>query len=147
MTIGRRLETSDHVRALLGGVHRVAVLGIKTEKQASAPAFYVPEYLVKAGLDVVPVPVYFPEVTKILGREVYRTVAAVPPPRLDLVDVFRRPEDLMQHLPDLLVARPKAVWLQSGIRHKEFGDLLMAAGIDVVEDRCLMVEHQSLLGP
>jgi uncharacterized protein len=141
---GRRLQTDDDLRALLSELRRVAVLGIKTETQATAPAFRIPEYLVAAGFDVVPVPVYFADVKTILGREVYRTLAAVPPPKLDLVDVFRRPEDLMPHLADVLVARPKAVWLQSGIVHREFTGLLLTAGIDVVEDRCIMVEHRRL---
>ena len=120
---------------------RVAVLGIKTEAQAAQPAYYVPAYLAAAGLEVIPVPVYYPEVTRILGRPVYRQLAAVPGP-IDIVEVFRRPEDLPPHLPDLLAARPHAVWLQSGIVHEQVAAQLSAAGILVVQDRCLMVEHR-----
>ncbi len=131
----------EQVAKLVRAARRVAVLGIKTEAQAAQPAYYVPAYLAAAGIEVIPVPVYYPEVTRILGRPVYRQVAAVPGP-IDIVEVFRRPEDLPPHVPDLLAARPHAVWLQSGIRHEQVAAQLTAAGILVVQDRCLMVEHR-----
>lgn len=126
---------------LLANVRRVAVLGIKTEAQADQPAFYVPEYLVRAGLEVIPVPVYYPDAKQILGRPVYRRLVDIAG-EIDLVDVFRRPEDLMPHLEDILAKRPKIVWLQLGIRHAEFARQLEAQGITVVQDRCLMVDHR-----
>lgn len=126
---------------LLAKVRRVAVLGMKTEAQRSEPAFYVPAYLAAAGLEVIPVPVYYPGVTEILERKVYRRLVDVPG-EIDLVDVFRRPADLLPHLPDILEKRPAAVWLQSGIRHDEFARLLSEQGISVVQDRCLMIEHR-----
>jgi predicted CoA-binding protein len=138
----RELESDEDIAALLRGTRRVAVLGIKTEEEASQPAFYVARYLADAGVLVVPVPVYYPEVRRILGQEVHRTVAAVPPPPLDLVDVFRRSRDVAGHLPDLLAARPRAVWLQLGIRDDAVASELVRAGIFVVQDRCLMVEHR-----
>ena len=139
------IDDDAGIRELLKRTRRVAVLGIKTEAQRGQPAFYVPEYLVNAGLEVIPVPVYFPEVTEILGRKVYRTLVEVPG-ELDLVDVFRRPQDLEGHLEDLLAKRPRAVWLQSGISHDAFAARLASAGIQVVQDRCLMVEHRRLAG-
>jgi uncharacterized protein len=131
----------DAITALLAATRRVAVLGIKTEAQAAQPAFYVAKYLVDAGFDVVPVPVYFPDVTTILGRPVHRRVADVAPP-VEMVNVFRRARDLSPHEADLLAARPKSVWLQQGIRDDAFAERLAAAGITVVQDRCLLVEHQ-----
>jgi len=119
------------------------VLGIKTEAQRDQPAFYVPEYMARAGYDIVPVPVYFLEVTRILGRPVYRTVAAVPG-ALDMVNVFRRPRDIPPHVDDILAARPRVVWLQLGIRHDQAAETLAKAGIQVVQDRCLLVEHRRL---
>jgi len=138
----RELVSDEEIAALLRSVRRVAVLGIKTEEQASQPAYYVPRYLSDAGLDVVPVPVYYPDVKTILGREVYRTVTAIPPPTVDLVDVFRRSADVKAHLPDLLAARPKAVWLQLGIQDDAVAAELVRSGIHVVQDRCLMVDHR-----
>lgn len=142
-TPGRELTTDADLRTLLRPALRVAVLGIKTEAQSGQAAFYVPSYLASAGVDVVPVPVYYPEVETILGRPVFRTVASVPG-RIDIVDVFRRPSDLMAHLDDIVAAKPRVVWLQTGIRHAEFCDALRRVGIDVVQDRCLMVDHRNL---
>lgn len=138
---GRILTDDAEVAQVAREASRVAVLGIKTEKQAGQPAFYVPEYLHGAGVEIVPVPVYYPEVTEILGKKVFRKVADIPG-ALDLVDVFRRPDDLEDHLDDLIAKRPKVVWLQSGIHHPGFAARLADAGIDVVQDRCLMVEHR-----
>jgi predicted CoA-binding protein len=134
------IDDADAIGELLEATRRIAVLGIKPEHRAEAPAFYVPSYLVDMGFDVVPVPVYYPEVTTILGRPIYRTVAAIPPPPVDMVNVFRRSKDLMPHLADLLAARPRSVWLQQGIRDDDFAERLAEAGIKVVQDRCLMVE-------
>lgn len=130
---------------MLAGVRRIAVLGIKTESQRGQPAIDVPRYLERAGLQIVPVPVYYPDVETILGQPVFRHLADIPGD-LDVVDVFRRPKDLPAHLDDLLAKRPGAVWLQSGIRNDAFAEALLAAGIDVVQDRCLMVEHARLQG-
>ena len=141
MASPHRLESEEAIRDLVKRIRRVAVLGIKTEAQSDQPAFYVPEYLASVGLEVVPVPVYYPEVKEILGRPVYRRLVDVPG-ELDLVDVFRRPTDLEGHLDDILAKKPKAVWLQAGIRNDAVADRLAAAGIDVVQDRCLMVDHR-----
>ena len=135
------IDDADSITKLLEGTRRIAVLGIKTEAQADQPAFYVPKFLVEMGYDVVPVPVYYPDVTTILGRQVYRKIADVPvPPPIDMVNVFRRSKDLAPHLDDLLAAKPRSVWLQQQIRDDAFADKLAEAGITVVQDRCLMVE-------
>lgn len=125
---------------LLRETRRVAVLGIKTERQAGQPAFYVPEYLHRVGFEVIPVPVYYPEVTEILGKPVYRRVADIPG-KVDMVVVFRRPQDVPPHLDDLLEAAPASVWMQQGIRHDATARALAEAGVKVVQDRCIMVEH------
>jgi uncharacterized protein len=136
-----RLETDAEIAALLKRTRRIAVLGIKTEAQAGQPSFDVPRYLDAAGFEVVPVPVYYPEAKEILGKKVYRRLQDIPGD-IDMVDVFRRPTDLDQHLADILAKKPKSVWLQLGIRNDAFADKLAAAGIDVVQDRCLMVEDR-----
>ena len=131
------------IKQLLHETKRIAVLGIRSEKVAHTPAHYVADYLARAGLDVVPVPVYEPDVTQILGKKVYRRLVDVPG-SIDLVDVFRMPFDIPGHLPDILAAKPKAVWFQSGIRNDEAALELARAGIKVVQDRCLMVDHRNL---
>lgn len=134
------LTRAEPIRELLAETRRIAVLGIKTEAQSSQPAFYVPSYLASAGFDLIPVPVYYPEVTRILGQKVYRTLAEIPG-EVDLVDVFRRSQAVPKHLDDLLAKKPKAVWFQSGIRNDEVAFALAKAGIKVVQNRCLMVDH------
>ena len=136
------IEDDADVERVLKNTRRIAVLGIKTDP--SQPAHYVPAYAQKAGMEVVPVPVYYPEATEILGEKVYRKVADVPG-EVDLVNVFRRPSDIAQHLDDIIAKRPKAVWFQLGIRNDEAAERLARQGIDVIQDRCLMVEMKSLL--
>lgn len=141
--MARLLESDEEIRGLLQRVRRIAVLGIKTEAQRGQPAIDVPRVMERAGYEIVPVPVYYPEVTEILRQPVFRRLADVPGP-IDLVNVFRRPQDLMPHLDDILAAKPGAVWLQLGIAHDEFARRLVDAGIDVVQDRCIKVEHARL---
>ena len=137
------VTTPDDVAQIVRESTRIAVLGIKTEAQRDQPAFYVPEYMARAGYDIVPVPVYYPEATEILGRLVFRTVSAVPAP-VEMVNVFRRPRDIPPHVQDILAAQPRVVWLQLGIRHDEAAETWAKAGIQVVQDRCLLVEHRRL---
>ncbi|HET8655198.1 MAG TPA: CoA-binding protein [Longimicrobiaceae bacterium] len=134
------------VADVLRDAHRVAVVGIKTEQQAGQPAYYVPEYLQDAGYEIVPVPVYYPDATEILGEPVYRSVAAIPG-HVDLAVLFRRSADVPAHVDDLIAAHPDAVWMQLGIRNEEAARRLAEAGIRVVQDRCTMVEHRRLRLP
>jgi uncharacterized protein len=128
------VDSPEGIEAILRECRRIAVLGIKTEAQRDRPAFYVPEYMARAGYDIVPVPVYFPDATEIMGRPVYRKLADVPQP-VDMVNVFRRSHDIPQHVPDILAAHPKAVWIQTGIRNDAVAEALARAGIKVVQDR------------
>jgi uncharacterized protein len=137
------IDSDAELAAILADTKRIAVLGIKTEAQAGLPAFYVPEYMAEAGYEIVPVPVYYPDVDEILGEPVYRKLAEIPEP-VDMVNVFRRPRDIPPHLSDLLAAQPRVVWMQLGISHDEVAEALARAGIKVVQDRCLMVDHRRL---
>ena len=135
----RLIESTDEMRALLRQSRRIAVLGIKPETRSSQPAYFVAEYAKEAGYEVIPVPVYYPEVTEILGRPVYRRLADVPGD-IDIVNVFRRPEHVLPHVDDIIAKGTRAVWMQLGIRNDEAAERLARAGIDVVQDRCLKVE-------
>lgn len=137
------VESEAAIRAILTTCTSIAVIGIKTEAQADQAAYYVPKYMQAAGYDVIPVPVYYPEATEILGRKVVRTLADIPGP-VDLVNVFRRPSDVPGHVGDILAKKPRAVWLQLGIRNDEAALQLARAGIQVVQDRCIMVDHRAL---
>jgi predicted CoA-binding protein len=132
------VDDQEGITAILDRTRTVAVLGIKT-RETGAPAYYVPEYAQRSGMRVIPVPVYFPEVTEILGEKVFRSVAGIGEP-IDMVNVFRRPQDIAPHLDDILAAKPSSVWFQLGIRNEAAAEVLARAGIDVVQDRCLLVE-------
>ena len=138
------LTTDDQIRELLKNTKTIAVLGIKPESHAGQPAFYVSKYMADAGYDIIPVPVYYPEVTEILGRPVYRDLNYIPG-EIDLLNVFRRSEDIPRHMLEILSKKPKAVWFQLGIRNDDVAERLAEAGIKVVQDLCLMVEHRALL--
>jgi predicted CoA-binding protein len=131
------IDSHAGIRRVIGSTNRIAVLGIKLGDHR--PAFFVPEYAQHAGYEIVPVPVYYPEVTEMLGETVYRTVSAIPG-EIDMVNVFRRAEDIPAHLDDIIAKRPKSVWFQLGIVNDEAAERLAREGIDVVQDRCLLVE-------
>jgi predicted CoA-binding protein len=137
------IDDDAAIADLLRRTRRIAVLGIKTANDAGQPAYYVPQYAQRAGCEIVPVPVYYPEVREILGQPVYRAVADIPEP-VDMVNVFRRPKDIPAHVDDIIEAKPASVWFQLGIRNDAAAERLAKAGIDVVQDRCLLVELQRI---
>jgi predicted CoA-binding protein len=134
------VDDDREIGRMLEETRRIAVLGIKTEAQRGQPAIEIPRYMAQHGYEVIPVPVYYPEVREILGKPVYRAVADVPGP-VDMVNVFRRSADVPPHVDDIVAARPRFVWMQSGIWNDAAAERLARAGIKVVQDRCLMVEH------
>jgi predicted CoA-binding protein len=133
------IESTDEMRAVLRASRRIAVLGIKPESRRDQPAHFVAAYTQEAGFEVIPVPVYYPDVTEILGQPVYRRLVDVPGD-IDIVNVFRRPEHVPPHVDDIIAKRPRVVWMQLGIRNDEAAEALARAGIDVIQDRCLKVE-------
>jgi predicted CoA-binding protein len=134
------IEDTPGIQELIRQTKTIAVLGIKPESHANLPAHYVPAHMAAAGYDVIPVPVYYPEVTEILGRKVFRKLTAIGR-SIDMVNVFRRPKDIPQHVDEIIAAKPKSVWFQLGIRNDDAARKLAEAGIKVVQDRCLMVEQ------
>jgi predicted CoA-binding protein len=131
------IESPAQIRQLLENTHRIAVLGIKPD--ADQPAYYVPEYAERAGYEIVPVPVYYKELTEMMGKKVYRKLADIPG-AVDMINVFRRPSDIPPHVDDIIAKKPTSVWFQLGIRNDEAAERLARAGIDVVQDHCLLVE-------
>jgi predicted CoA-binding protein len=131
------LDKPEQIKRLLENTHRIAVLGIKPNPDA--PAYYVPEYAQHAGYEIVPVPVYYNDLTEMQGEKVYRKLTDIPGD-IDMVNVFRRPPHIPQHVDDIIAKRPKSVWFQLGIRNDEAAERLARAGIDVVQDHCLLVE-------
>jgi uncharacterized protein len=119
----------------------IAVVGMsKNEEKA---AHYVPKYLIEHGYNVIPVN---PTITtEVLGRKVYSTIADVPE-TIDIVDVFRRSEDVTAVIDDAIKKKDeiKVIWMQSGIYNEEAEKKAKENGIDVVYNRCMMAEHKRL---
>jgi predicted CoA-binding protein len=138
----RIIDDDAGIARLLRDTRRIAVLGIKTP-ETREPAYYVPAYAQRSGYEIVPVPVYFPDVTSILDQPVYRSVAAIPGP-VDMVNVFRRAKNIPAHLDDIIAKKPRSVWFQLGIRDDASAERLAREGIEVVQDRCLLVELQGI---
>jgi uncharacterized protein len=132
------LESTADALRVLERVKRVAVIGIKPE-MVGGPAFYVPERMQQSGYEIIPVPVYYPDIREILGAPIHRSLATISPP-VDMVQIFRRPNDVPRHLDEILAHKPSVVWMQLGIRHADVAEQLARAGIDVIQDRCVKVE-------
>jgi predicted CoA-binding protein len=138
----RLVETRTDTARILVRVRRIAVIGIKPE-HIGGPAFEVPARLQRAGYTVIPVPVYHPQVTSILGEPVHRSLTTVEHP-IDMALIFRRSADVPKHLDELLAVRPRVVWMQLGIRHDAVAETLARAGIEVVQDRCAKIELEHM---
>jgi len=134
------IEDTNGIQDVIRDTRIIAVLGIKPESHADQPAHYVPAHMAAAGYEIIPIPVYYPEVTQILGRKVFRKLTEIGRP-IDMVNVFRRSNDIPPHVDDIIAAKPKSVWFQLGIRNDDAARRLAEAGIKVVQDRCLMVEE------
>lgn len=117
---------------------RIAVVGMRE----SGPAGSVPRYMQAAGYEIIPVN---PDFGEVLGIPALDNLDDLDQP-VDIVNLFRRSEDVPMHLGEILRAKPKYVWMQSGIRNDTFAQELTEAGIGVVQDRCLRTEHRRLFG-
>jgi predicted CoA-binding protein len=137
------IQDTNSMIELIRGTKSIAVLGIKPESHGDQAAHYVPAHMQAAGYEVIPVPVYYPTVTTILGKPVFRKLTDIGRP-VDMINVFRRPQDIDQHIDDIIAAKPKSVWFQLGIRNDAAAQKFAEAGIKVVQDRCLMVEEGRL---
>lgn len=138
------ITTREGFKEILENTKTIAVLGIKPESRAMQAAYYVPKYMQDTGHKIIPVPTYYPEITEIMGEKVERDMTQIDE-EIDMLNVFRRSQDIPAHTEDILKLKPKSVWIQLGIRHDETAEKLAKAGIKVVQDACLMVEHRSLM--
>jgi uncharacterized protein len=136
------LESDSDLRDLLARAHSIAVVGIKAGQDEDA--FRVPRYLQRQGYRILPVS---PKLERVLGERCVASLADLEETP-DVVELFRAPTHVPDHVEEILAlpSSPRAVWMQQGIRHPEAAARLERAGILVVEDRCMMVEHRRLLG-
>jgi predicted CoA-binding protein len=138
----RLLESPAQITHILETITRVAVIGIKPAV-VGGPAYYVPEYMQAAGYEIIPIPVYYSEITEILGCAVHRSLTSVTP-AAEMIVLFRRPKDVPLHVTELLAAKPRVVWMQLGIRHDAVAEALATAGIEVVQDKCIKIELERM---
>ncbi len=140
MSEGFRNPDDATVHRLLETARRVAVVGLSPKPHRDSNR--IGRYLLDRGYDVVPV---YPWEETILGQKAYRRLQDVPG-RIDLVDVFRRSEELAGVVDDALTARAPALWFQLGCVDEDAARRAAGAGATVVMDRCIMIEHAALLG-
>lgn len=135
------INDTDTIREYIKSAKTVAVLGASTDPERAG--FYIPARLSKVGYRIIPVnPNHAGE--ELWGEKVRGDLSEITEP-IDILDVFRRPETLMNHLEEILKLKPRLVWLQSGIRNRAFAEKVEAAGIPLVQDACLAVAHRVLL--
>jgi hypothetical protein len=140
--IAKEIRSIDQIKRVLEQARTIAVLGASTKPER--PACYVPDYLHAQGYRIIPVnPLHRDERR---WGELFRLRLEDVGEDVDIVDVFRHPGFLPQHLPDFLAMapRPKLVWFQLGIRQDQVAGALVEAGIDVVQDRCTLADHRNL---
>lgn len=135
------LHSEKELAALLGKVKTIAVVGAKDKP--GQPVDRVGRYLIEAGFRVIPV---HPKRTEVWGLKAYPTVNDIPEP-VDLVDLFRAPEFCPDHAREVLRLSPLpcCFWMQSGIVSLEASSILAGTPVEVVQDRCLMVDHRNLV--
>jgi hypothetical protein len=132
----------DLIKEILDNTRTIAVIGMKDT--ASEDAYSVPAYMSKAGYKIYPVnPVKLGK--SVLGEPFVGKVTDVKD-KIDLVNIFRRPEYIPEHVKEILAMKPKPkyVWFQLGIENDEAAEELKKAGIKVIQNACLLVEHKAL---
>ncbi len=140
-TVSWQPPTARERLALMRRTRTVAMVGASTNP--ARPSYFVATYLLSSS----PFEVFFvnPRATELLGRPVYPSLAALPVVP-DLVDVFRRTDDLPEVVDDAVAVGARAVWFQLGLWHEDAAVTAEAAGLDVVMDRCLKIEHARFHG-
>ncbi len=133
-------EETHAIDALLRDVQTIAIVGIS--KNTTRDSHFVGRYMKNAGYTIVPVN---PTASDILGLETYPDLGSIPHP-IDIIDIFRKPEDIPATVEEALKLRPKAIWIQLGTgTHPELKERVEIEGIRFVQNRCIKVDHQFLI--
>ena len=136
----RFANTADDRLRILERYKRIAMVGLSSNQYR--PSHYAALYLIAEGYDVVPVNPREPE---ILGRKSYPSVSAIPGP-VEIVDIFREPAAVPAIVDEAIAAGAKVVWMQFGVIHEEAAEHARQAGLEVVMDRCMKIEHARFFG-
>ncbi len=137
------IEDDEEIRRILRTVQKIAVIGIKDETRKDEAAHTVPRYLHQKGYEIYPVNPHF---ERVFGKPCYDTILDVPEP-VDAVLVFRKPSNVKMHAKETLSLekKPLVFWMQTGIRNMEAAHQLAKAGIKVVQDHCMYMDHLRLI--
>ena len=131
----------EQIKDILRNLKTVAVVGISPKEDR--PSYVVASYLKSKGYGIIPVR---PDGEEILGEKVYHSLSEIPKEiKVEVVDIFRKSEDVPPVVEEAIQRGAKAIWMQEGVIHKEAGEKAEKAGLKVVMDRCMKKEHQRLL--
>jgi predicted CoA-binding protein len=128
------------LRRVLGTSRVIAVVGLSAHWYR--PSYFAAKYMQDHGYRIIPVNPTYPEV---LGNTSYRRVTDIPD-AIDIVDCFRKPEEMVPIAREAVAKRAKVLWMQIGIHNEEAAQIALDAGLDVVMDRCVKIEHARILG-
>ena len=134
------MDDIDSLRRILKQNHTIAVVGLSA--QWFRPSFFAAKYLQQHGYRVIPVNPAYPE---ILGEKCYPSLLEIPEP-VDVVDVFRKPQDVPPIAEEAVRIGANVLWLQIGVIHEDAARRAREAGLEVVMDRCMKIEHARLYG-
>jgi len=140
MKTGRVITADEDIKPLLTAAKTIAVVGLSPKPDRDS--YQVAAYLQQHGYRVLPVR---PAQAEILGEKAYASLDDIAGP-VDIIDVFRSPDQILPHAQEALRLKPKVFWMQEGIENREAAALLTAAGIHVVMNRCIKREHARLYG-
>jgi predicted CoA-binding protein len=134
------LSTIPELRRILKTNHTIAVVGLSADWYR--PSYFAAKYMQEHGFRIIPVN---PKYDEILGEKCYPNLKAIPEP-VDIVDVFRKPEDCVPIAQDAVAIGAKVLWLQLGVVNEEAARVAEAGGLEVVMDRCVKIEYARLFG-
>jgi predicted CoA-binding protein len=131
------VTAKDEIKELLKSIKTIAVVGLSSDPMR--PSFGVSQYMQRKGYRIIPVN---PNETAVLGEKAYASLSEIPE-KVDLVDVFRRPEHVPSIIDEAIRLNIPAVWLQEGVVHERAATKAREAGMTVVMDRCILKEHRA----
>jgi len=134
------MQMNDEEKELLESAKTIAVVGLSAKRDR--PSFQVSHYMQEHGYKIIPVN---PNITEALGEKAYPNLKDIPE-KVDIVDIFRRSEDVPPIVDEAIAIKARAVWMQEGIVNETAASKAEAAGLKVIMNRCIMVTHYHLIG-
>lgn len=134
------MNDDNEMKEILLSARTIAIVGVSSNPEKDS--YWIASYLKEMGYRIIPVN---PTAEEILGEKVYPSLSEIPD-KVDIVQVFRKPEDIPPVVEEAIKIGAKVVWMQEGISHEEAAQKARAAGLQVVMDACMRVTHRRLIG-